>query len=587
MIKIHLLADKFNTYTLVFFICLSFSLTTSSAFAANLSGNSTAGTISINSDKSSDTAYGYLRLNPVYADGGKVIVNQNGIISRAIGGRSFNTKSINNQVIINGGEVTGDIIGGFSFSGTAKDNQVIINSGKFSSSSIFYGWQTNNTGTSGGNNSLHIKNKEISIKNIKNFERLYFYLPNNIAANNVLLILNDSADTNIQNTDIGVAVQSGKPLAKGEQITLIKRTNATGSLLTDSNLNNNTTGMQGISLDYKFKLKKSNNDLIATVEDIKVAPKTQTITTTNSGLASSIIGAGSLLANAGIAAALNATNFNSVINTKNSWILFSTLDVGKTEYDYKVQLKTQSLSIATGIARHFDSHYLHTVLGLFYEQGKNTFNTEQTIDSVIYRGQGDSHYAGGGILLHSNILNSAWGFESSLSLGKLQSHYQNKDMRLSNGQYPNYENHDDYINVHLGVDYKLPLAHFLEAQLALKVLYSKISGDELSIASDKFKIEPIHSLRARPSLRINYLVNTQLTLHTGLAFVREFSAKSTGSVYDQELPETSLIGNNRLLEAGLQVQPLSRLPLLLNLDIQGLRDFRQGVNASLSVQYRF
>ena len=148
---------------------------------------------------------------------------------------SMSRSSNNNLILISGGEVRGDIIGGASIQRKAINNTLII-----TGSPTFNAFGTRLIGGNSdilgadvrSGNKLEIRTKGIAVKNIKNFERINFYLPSDIAANNTVLYLTDTAGADITGTQIGVALPAGTPLAHGDRVALIHTTD--GPLVSDA-----------------------------------------------------------------------------------------------------------------------------------------------------------------------------------------------------------------------------------------------------------------------------------------------------------------------------------------------------------------
>ncbi len=205
-----------------------------------------------------------------------IVEVQGGNIKNVVGAATFAVGQggddiYNNRVLITGGTIKGYVAGGENnHNKSAYSNTVEIKGGSFEKD--IYGGKienkeqvaTNNTvtidGSDGKNitfandiilyggylssangkiakdvftgNTLNIKNKkDISIKDVKNFEFLNFYLSENIAKDDTVLTLSATDETDLSRSKIGVAMSSGGiKLNLGDEIKLIEKTNIIGRM---------------------------------------------------------------------------------------------------------------------------------------------------------------------------------------------------------------------------------------------------------------------------------------------------------------------------------------------------------------------
>lgn len=102
------------------------------------------------------------------------------------GGYSDSGSATNNTVAITGGTVKGEVFGGSSDEGSATNNTVNISGApKFGADTTIYGGRGwNNAKDYFTGNTLNIRTSALKLGNIKNFEFINFYLPNDAKANN-------------------------------------------------------------------------------------------------------------------------------------------------------------------------------------------------------------------------------------------------------------------------------------------------------------------------------------------------------------------------------------------------------------------
>lgn len=220
------------------------------------------------------------------ADGNKVIINgEKAHIQGEIRGGTGRNAS-NNTVHISSGTITHDVIGGYNTFGTlrpgtpkmlATGNKIIIEgqpnfaarriNGRAILPSLYGGFSTNpdpNKRDVLSDNTLEMRTSGVTLRNIHNFERINFYLPATIQADDTVLTLNDVAGANITLSKVGVELPTGAHLKKGQRITLIHA--SAGTLKHAKGDKHHDLQIQSSSKSlYTFKLSQEGNRLFATV----------------------------------------------------------------------------------------------------------------------------------------------------------------------------------------------------------------------------------------------------------------------------------------------------------------------------------
>ena len=171
-----------------------------------------------------------------------------------------------NYINLNGADVLDAVIGGDS------NNVINLNSSVESSTLNLYG-RLNSSDISlrsyiekgddeSIGNTLNIYTKDNTLNNIYNFDSINFYLPGDTDSGDTILTLTDTAGTNISGATVKAGIVGNASLEAGDTITLLKNsTKLTATGTTYGKLS------EGISLDYDLTIKKSGNQLIATLAD--------------------------------------------------------------------------------------------------------------------------------------------------------------------------------------------------------------------------------------------------------------------------------------------------------------------------------
>ena len=169
---------------------------------------------------------------PVFNNGACVYGN----VNNTSGGTAKNA-----SVTVSGGTIGSDVYGGYAKSGgTVSGNTVNLYSGTIVNGSIYGGYKKSGIGDVITGNTLNIGNQDnrvfgLSAVNIANFQNLNFYLPSNIAANDIVLTLSDAtADTMLGSAsakaNISAYLAADTTLASGSKVYLINKTGS-GTLI--------------------------------------------------------------------------------------------------------------------------------------------------------------------------------------------------------------------------------------------------------------------------------------------------------------------------------------------------------------------
>ena len=262
------------------------------------------------------------------------------------GGNATTGDTIKNIVTITGGTVTDNIYGGQSRAGAASGNIVdigavhiqngiadkavvsgyaavtdhntihlrgteidgIVLGGAIEDTASPLGMKAN---PDGKDNTLAIHAAGTKIADFAGVQNLHFYVPEERTAADTtpMLTLTANADKDIRGVKVGIGIAGDHGvLAKGDTISFLKIA-AGKTLTTDAELKNETTGMQGVSMRYRFNLaRQGDNELIATVNDTDLNPQTKSLVETRAASAALINSGADLLAGGGMNAAVNAAD---------------------------------------------------------------------------------------------------------------------------------------------------------------------------------------------------------------------------------------------------------------------------------------
>lgn len=559
---------------------------------------------------------------------------KNGNIENVIGAATFVTADggldiYNNKVLITGGTITGYVAGGEnSKNGSAYSNTVEIKGGSFEKD--IYGGRienkeqvaTKNTVTIDGSgvvfnksitiyggafvngriqetpkdvftgNTLNIKNKkDISIKDIKNFEFLNFYLPENIAKNDTVLTLSAADETDLSRSKIGVAMSSGGiKLNLGDEIKLIEKTN--GIIKAPSDLTNTLDGqartqkvVSGVSKIYTFSLSAPNEPnnqdvkkIVARVSEVEDNEKQKNIAETSAMMGGMVNEGAEMASSSGMKNASSATMGNGGESSN-----FGALGGQNVRLNSGSHVDVKGLSFIAGVSKQANDAFMY---GAFVEAGFGNYDSYNDFGAVgSAHGWGDNKYYGGGFLGKFDMIKNYY-LEASVRAGRVYSDYKSSDINPS--QNAEFESSRIYWGGHIGFGKIFELNSVSNLDIYTKFFVTRLGSDEIEVIGEKIKYHNSNSIRARLGSRYSYYLDDNFEIYGGAAFEREFNsdAKATNLTQNQDLVSPTLKGNTAIGEFGFKFKTPFK-PLTLDLNLQGLTGKREGVTGGINAEFKF
>lgn len=525
----------------------------------------------------------------------RVMIENSHIHGKVFGGVSQSGIAINNSVTISGGQIYSDVFGGFSETGSATNNTVTISNSSqvptFSDMGILYGGYVKSP-TSGSDarsgNTLNLHTTGVKLNNIQNFERLNFYLQPNTKQSATFLSLSGSEPTDIRNTQIGVGIEGNDTLLNaGNSVTLIKKT-GNSQLLTDAQLNNNITGMQGISTLYDFELEKLNDQtLVATLIKGRINPQTKSLSEARLAALASLTQGADFLANQGINGLVQATQ--NVNNGDNGMSGFAALGSSKTRANTGSHIDVKSTNLLIGASQSWSNSSGQFSLGGFFENGYNSYDSYNDFsDQPSVRGYGKSRYYGIGLMAQQTF-NNNWFVDGSVRIGQAHLDYHSDDLSDVRGNKAHFSSKSTYTGVNLGLGYTAKLSEKSTLTPYGKVLWTHYGDTEQTIIGTKFAFDKVDSLRTQLGAKIQYAWDDKKQFYADLAWEHEHLGRADGKALFRnatlDLPSPSLKGDTGIVGVGLQLQPKNNMHI--NLGVQGSFGLKQGMEANAKIKYDF
>jgi hypothetical protein len=530
-----------------------------------------------------------------YVVGGNVMVSGNasnnsvtingGSVGGVYGGVTSTGSATNNTVEVSGGStISGDIYGSYTSNGAATGNTVTLGAVTFVGGAGLYG-ASSLSGDAFTGNTLNLKAAGVTVGRLENFQFLNFYLPTAFAAGGTMLTVTGTANlTNGSGTasTVNVGINgASSPLKTGDTVTLIHAGTLTA---TGVNTTANGTGMQGVTLKYNFSLATTPTDLTATV--------TSTGTTEGSKALSEGFLAGMTLVNQGSDLAAGKGIANAIMATGGAMGLtgFGAMSGGSSRYDTGSHINLDSLALMMGLAKSGDVGAARLTGGAFFEYGNGNYDTYNAFSSGPVYGGGNGHYLGGGVLGHAKWAGPGPGqfyAETVLRAGQATNGFSSADL-VSGGVAASYDTTSAYYGVQTGLGYVLPLAPATTVDLYGKYFWTRLEGDSARLSTgETVDFDAVTSSRTRLGARFGYAFTPQVTSYVGGAWEHEFDGLARASVAGLPIEAPSLKGNTSIVELGVLMRPSERLPLFVDVSLQGFFGEREGFLGNVRSGFTF
>ena len=584
---------------------------------AGSGGDARGNTVTINGG-SAQYVYGGRAEGTGNANGNRVTLTS-GTVHSVLGGSAKGTagNANGNTVIITGGDVTsvygGDAAGPNNNpnneSGNADGNTVdigAINVNVVYGGSSEYGTTNNNTihlrGTRvsgrvvGGSrpnstgNTLAIHDFGTQVEDIfEQVQNLHFYLPEGTTGNsgNTMLTINSPSGQDIRGVHIGVGIAGQRSaLQKGDVVSLLKTSR--GDLTTDAVLANDVSGMQGVSLRYKFDLqKRSTDELIATVTNVGVMEQTKSLVETRAAASALLNGGADLLSGMGMSAAetaaalpnaATADGANAAIES-GRYELWAAQGASGERIETGSYVDAKGWSLNVGFAKQDAIGAGKLTYGPFVEYGRGSYDSY--LDDGTH-GDGASSYIGCGFMAKATDADQRY-VEASLHAGRIKSDYSGN----ISGTPTSYDASNSYLAGHIGIGRKFDLGTDAALDGYAKYFCSHQGGTSATLATgEQYDFGSVTSSRVRLGVRYTKKLMPRSEFYAGLAWEYEFGGDATATYEGYETPSPSLKGGSGMLELGCRFTPKEG-SVSYGLSLTGWQGVRSGITGGANVSWAF
>ena len=507
--------------------------------------------------------------------GNAVTVTDSTVRENVYGAYAATGLATNNTVTIAGTTaVTGQVAAAMTQTGTATNNTVNLLGGTINGT-VWGGRATGSSGDVFTGNTLNVANR-FTLGGLANFENLNFTLPLDMQANSSdAVITAGTVNLGGASTVKSIHIAPGTtPFTAGDTINLI----SSGSPITGSLANNSVQSKQGLSVLYDWDLDLSANALTASLANATVNPQSKSLLLGRLDEMALLKQGGDLLSSIAIE--------NMVASAKAGNKGFVAIQGGHSKYKTDPDFDLDSFTAMAGaswgmkLASGYD-----LAGGAFVEAGFGSYqgHTDFTEAGTI-KADGNAHYFGGGLLGEMNF-NNGFSIDGAFRIGRIKSDW--KSDFYQDGERATYDNTSSlYLGAHIGGAYKWAISEQDSINTYARYSWAHIDSDKVNVLGDEYNFDSVTSSRIR--IGTKYARNKSSFMpYAGIAYEYEFDGKEGGSVYGFRLKDLDLGGSTVIAEMGVSWLPTHNDNLRLNAALEGFAGNREGVMASMRLNYRF
>ena len=491
-----------------------------------------------------------------FADGDAAATNNSVTVSggtvegTVYGGRVYSkfgdAYANNNRVTVGGGTVEGTIYGGWANSGpkTAKasNNAIILSGTADVSNADLYG---RNSEASGTNNNLVINGWSGTVNSLHNFDQLEVR-----------------------------AVAGRRNLTAGDRIFLFTVTDGADDSFSQNPEGQKVNAQAGVALTVDGTIEKDGNTLLMDTASVRASD--QTVIAVESRAAS--------VAAVGRGAEAVTDSLDTLRGRGEGLSTFASIIGSRSRYNTGSHADVNGWNgiVGTAWTRELTSGTLSC--GAFYENGGGSYDTHNTINGRTYRGDGDTVYNGGGLLLRWET-NGGTYTEASLRAGMVKNEV-GPSLEFAGNRY-GFKTENNYYGGHVGIGRIMERDDGDAWDIYGKYFHMHHEGDTVTIAGDEFAFDSVNSDRLRVGARYLDRKNDRFTGYYGLAYEYEFSGDTGGTANHHAMYTPSLQGSTVIGEIGFRGTPGEGSPWSFEVSLRGYAGKQEGISGAVTAAYSF
>ena len=260
--------------------------------------------------------------------------------------------------------------------------------------------------------------------------------------------------------------------------------------------------------------------------------------------------------------------------------VYASVGGGGDRYETNSHVNSNSWNALVAVGAKKDLGNGGIEYGIFGEYGKSNY----TLHSDAGRGDGNAHYAGGGLLAkwvnHDNVY-----VEGSFRLGRL-SDSASDILHDGNGNSYGYNQHANYFGGHIGIGKVFHYKGGKSLDIYGKYFHMKRDGIDFTAKEDVYRLDSVTSSVLRIGARYGS-TDKKWNWYGGLAYEYEFDGEATGTVNGTAIRSASIKGSSVRAELGMRMDATKDNPWRTDISIYGYGGKHRGFGGSVNVAYTF
>ena len=253
--------------------------------------------------------------------------------------------------------------------------------------------------------------------------------------------------------------------------------------------------------------------------------------------------------------------------------------VGRYKTGSHVDTHTWNAVVAVGSKREHKKGSLEW--GVFAEYGRGNYTLH---DDNGGRGDGNTHYAGGGLLAKWTNKHDVYT-EASFRMGRMSDSASNM-LRDVLGNTYGYDVHANYFGGHVGLGKIYKVKGNKDLDVYGKFFYTRRNGVDFDAGGNHYSLDSVASKLLRIGARYGSN-DRKWNWYGGLAYEYEFGGESKGTVDGLAIRSASIKGASVRGEIGVRLEATKTNPWKADISIYGYGGKHRGIGGTVSVAYMF
>jgi hypothetical protein len=261
-------------------------------------------------------------------------------------------------------------------------------------------------------------------------------------------------------------------------------------------------------------------------------------------------------------------------------VIAASMGGSRSRYKTGSHVNSNNWNVAAAVGSKRDLKNGSLEWGVFGEYGKSNY----TLHGNAGRGDGDSHYAGGGLMAKWTNKHDVYT-EASVRLGRLKDTASSLLWDAAGNGY-GYDVHANYFGAHVGIGKIIRYKGGKSLDVYGKYFYTKRDGVDFASGGNNYSLDSVASSILRVGARYG-TTDKKWNWYGGLAYEYEFDGKSEGTVDGVAIRSASIKGSSVRGEVGMRMSATKTNPWQTDISIYGYGGRHRGFGGSVNVAYMF